>query len=292
MRILNYSPGADRGGVGHLLKRAFDAHTDWDYRQVARSVNYIHYPRDLARADPLTFDVVHANNRIGSLPLMPTVVHYHGTGFRANAGRFLNEQRARGAAGLASTLDLWLLAPDELTWCPAPYDLDWLMSHRAPVDDGVLRVGHSPTRRAIKSTDGLIAAVKRLRREVNVELVLTERKTWAECLSRKGTVDVYFDQVILGYGSNAIEAWGMGLPVICGGAPGTLAEMRSRFGELPFYEATEDTIYEALVAMADPAVRATWSERGLAHVQRFHDAAAVVELLKPIYRAAHDARTL
>ena len=36
---------------------------------------------------------------------------------------------------------------------------------------------------------------------------------------RKGRADVFVDQMILGYGCNAIEAWGMGIPVIAGVDP-------------------------------------------------------------------------
>lgn len=288
MRVLNYSHGADTGGVGHLIKRAFDRHSDWIYRQACRTVNYIGYPRDTTtnRTKPETFDVLHANNAFKTLPVMPSVIHYHGTQFRRQPDFFLPEQKRRKAVGLVSTLDLWLMDPPNLEWLPAPYDIEWLQTFRQPVGDGVFRVAHAPTDRGIKSTDPLIQAVDRLSKEIPVELVLVERANWQKCLARKGTADVYFDQVLLGYGNNAIEAWGMGIPVIAGGQPDTLAEMRNRFGDLPFYEATEETIYDALKVLADETTRAEWSRRGLAHVERFHDDAQVVAQLEPIYLRA------
>jgi hypothetical protein len=78
---------------------------------------------------------------------------------------------------------------------------------------------------------------------------------------------------------------------VCGAQPDTLAEMRNRFGVLPFYEATEDTIYEALAELADPATRAEFGERGRAHVERFHSQQAVVELMEPIYQSVLEGFT-
>jgi glycosyltransferase involved in cell wall biosynthesis len=182
---------------------------------------------------------------------------------------------------LVSTIDL--LVADDLTWLPSPHDLEWLPTFRAPIDDGVYRIGHAPTNRAIKSTEALIAASRRLSEEMPVELVIGEKLSWHNTLALKGTVDVFFDQVILGYGNNAIEAWGMGIPVIAGGAPDTLAKMWSIFGELPFYQATEDTIYEALRALADPKTRKEWAERGRRFVERFHAYPVVVDELEAIY---------
>lgn len=286
MRVLNYSHGADTGGVGHLLKAAFDRHSDIEYRQACRTLNYIGYPRDLPvqKVRVSDFDVVHANIRIGDLPRMPTVVHYHGTPFRRDPKTRLKEQRRRGAVGVVSTLDLWLKSPKYLEWLPTPYNLDWLASMRTRVDDGVYRIAHAPTQRGIKSTGAFLAAVDRLAREMPVETILIEKTPWTACLRTKARADVYYDQVTLGYGNNAIEAWGMGIPVVAGAQPDTLTEMGNRFGVLPFYEATEDTIYEALRDLADPAVRADYTRRGRRHVERWHADDRVVAMLEPIYR--------
>lgn len=153
----------------------------------------------------------------------------------------------------------------------------------------MVKVVSAPTARRIKSTDALEAAVERLRSEGHeVELDVIEKVSWAECLQRKASADIYFDQVQLGYGCNAIEAWGMGIPVIAGGAPATLAEMRSRFGgRLPFYEATEQTIYDALLEMIlSPDLRSEFGERGLEHVRQFHDERVVVQQLQDVYHRA------
>src|SRR6185369_16504535 len=124
--------------------------------------------------------------------------------FRLHGPAMLAEQRRRRAIGLAATLDLYLMAPDDLTWAPALYDLDWLASLRSPIDDGILRIAHAPTNRTIKGTDAFLAAAERLGRELPVEVILVERQSWYSCLHAKAIADIYFDQVALGYGNNAI----------------------------------------------------------------------------------------
>lgn len=298
MRVLNVST-RDTGGTGRNAAIAFNRYAPgWTYHAVKRnerptSANWLDYPVHTswaeARALAKEADVFHVNNTLKAARLLgvlhrPLVWHHHGTMFRTHTQRFLEVQRDLKAVGLASTLDLWLLAPDELEWLPAPYDLDWLASLRKPADEGRLRICHAPTNRGVKSTGAFLAAVKKLRREVPVELVLIERQPWKRCLELKGTCDIYFDQVILGYGNNSIEAWGMGVPVIAGAASDTLTEMERRFGSLPFVLADEGSIYDALVSLVEPEARATWAKRGLEHVRQWHADHVVVPQLQDIYR--------
>ena len=150
-----------------------------------------------------------------------------------------------------------------------------------------MRIAHAPTDRGIKSTAAFLEATEQLKAEGHpIEVDLIEGVPWSECLARKAKADVYFDQVKLGYGNNAIEAWGMGIPVIAGAAPATQAEMVRRFGDLPFYNATEATLYDALRAMLNPSIRELYAHRGLMHVRKYHDERVVVEQLKDVYRRA------
>jgi hypothetical protein len=270
--------------------------------------NYIGYPADLPWDIRLLqdwwvhSDVIHLSHEFYRLrkierlrlPTRPKVIHYHGTGYRERADDLIRHQRAHRAIGLVATLDLWLLNPDETEWLPCPYRLDALPK---PVErarrPGTVKVAHAPTARKIKSTEPFLHAVQRLQSEgYDLELDLIEGVSWAECLQRKSSADIYFDQTILGYGNNAIEAWGMGIPVIAGASEKTLAEMRRRFSnELPFYQASEAGIYDALKAMLEsPDLRAEYGEKGLSHVRRFHDQRVVVEQLKDVYQRAVDGR--
>ena len=304
MNILSFVMGSDPAGISSGIAQAFRNETGWQVRSLTSKQNYIAYPPDLPWDNPTintywqAADVVHLHHGFVSADRLvwgysgrrlrhkPYVVTFHGTGFREQPEGHLNQLRDRGAVGLTSTLDLYLMAPTVLEWLPAPVDVEALSKMREPTDK--VLICHAPTNRQIKSTDLLIKAVKRLQDEGHeVELDLIEHRPWAECLERKAKADIYFDQVILGYGCNALEAWGMGIPVIAGAQDETLDEMERRFGHLPFYHATEETIYEALKELVEsPELRARYGKIGFDYVKRFHDYPVVVAQLKGIYQRA------
>lgn len=316
MRVLNLSLGQDTGGQQGRLLKAFRKHAPgWEYDSVTTTTTF--YPiehrynaREVAVDLFPNADVVHINNELRYAQRFerrgrhrrPYVLHHHGTMYRTNPARHLEEARRRGALSIVSTLDLQAIAPDETEWLPAPYDLDELAALRAELyeESDTLRVAHAPTNRAIKSTDALVAAVDRLRNEgADITLDVIEKVNNAECIRRKAQADVFVDQVILGYGCNAIEAWGLGLPVIAGvdveQGPRLIRQpipkdtrdlMLATWGKLPFYEATEATLYDALTAMLDAKVRARYAKRGLAHVRRWHAFPVVVKAAQDIYRRA------
>jgi hypothetical protein len=289
---LSIHAGADTGGCGQGLAGAFRRYPQENltFRSIVRSTNYINYPQDLnwsyAREMTRRADLYHFHNGTATRKVVrgqpkPFVLHQHGTSYREDPERWNTEVRSSKvpAAQVVSTLDLLDLGPN--TWIPQVLDIDWAAKFRAPQPGRRLRVGHAPTDRAIKSTDAFLAACDRL----DVEPVLIERSSWMNCLKVKGTIDVFFDQVTLGYGNNAIEAWAMGIPVIAGGAPETLAKMRATFGgDLPFIEATESTIADAIRLLMDEPARLEWGKRGHDHAVRWHDGRESVERLSRIYR--------
>jgi hypothetical protein len=286
VRVLSIHKGADTAGIGWLLTLAFARlSTDVRLRSAVRRSNYIDYPHDLpwtaAAAEWARADVVHLHNTLGTWRLMgadrPVLLHHHGTYYRENAAALNKAVADLGGRAVVSTLDL-LGFGDDLTWIPAPFDLDWLAGFRKP-QGGRLRVGHAPTDRGVKSTEAFLAACRRL----DVEPVLIERRAWRDCLAIKGTCDVLFDQVRLGYGHNAIEAWGMGIPVIAGADDVTEDRMVATFGGLPFYPATEATIDGAIRDMMRPDVREEFAACGLDHVRRWHDGRATVDVLTALY---------
>lgn len=305
LTILNVHAGKDTAGQGIRAKEAFERHApEWRYRTMNRATafTYLQYPKATdwndyrARVWWEQSDVIHLHNNFQTFRMIrgsarALVIHHHGTELREHVDERLTEQRRLGAIGICSTLDLHLLAPDEIEWLPAPYDLDFLAAHRRPHGRPMVRIAHAPTNRQIKSTEAFLAACERLIAEGHrVEVDLIEQTAWADCLRRKGTADIFFDQAILGYGCNSIEAWGMGLPVVCGAAPETEAEYRRRFGALPYYRTTPDTIFEALRDLVlDAALRAKYGRIGLEHARRFHDERLVVERYQRIYHRAAGA---
>ena len=307
MNVLSFTMGSATGGVPRAIAHAFRGVPGWDVRSLVSMVNYIDYPQDLewTRDNILEYwtkaDVVHLHHGFMSADKLvqgryarkrlnhkPYLVEYHGTIFRNNARACVNELRHRGAIGCVSTLDLYLLAPNDVEWLPQPQDVEALSHMRQPRDDGRILIAHAPTNREIKSTSLFLDAVKRLQDEgYPVDLDLIEHRPWAECLERKAKADIFYDQVILGYGCNALEAWGMGIPVVAGAQDDTLDEMERRFGHLPFYHATEETIYDALKELVEsPELRERYGQIGHDYVRKYHDEPVVVEQLKRLYQRA------
>jgi hypothetical protein len=318
MKVLILSNGEDAGGVGIGIKRAFDKHAPgWEVRCVRRTENYIRYPTDITwlpkdgatgrevRRLAAEADVLHLMQKWWSEDDLPgytrkaKVIHHHGTIFRRNPASMIAATRRFGAVAVAGTLDLVLLDPGGIEWLPAPYDLEALARLKASAPKRPkLRIAHAPTNLGGKSTAYFREAAAKLAREFDVEVDVITHVSWKECLMRKALADVYFDQVLTGYGNNAIESWGMGLPVIAGadakvaiekGHPiplNTLDEMRERWGALPFLNATEDGIYDALVAMVTTQTREAFAQIGRSHAEHWHDEQAVVKRLQTIYRRA------
>lgn len=304
MRVLSIHAGADTGGCSWGLAGAFErAGGPVTFDSVIRGKNYIDYPRrnGWERAGKLwdAADIVHLHNTTRTRDLMvraghaakPFVLHHHGTQYRDNYERMNRDLRRLGKAGMArtvvATLDLLQQGPG-IPWSPAAHDLDALAKHRKRVKgtigkDRPIRIGHAPTNREIKSTEAFLRACEKLGETFPVEVVLIEGAPWVDCLAAKGTCDVYFDQVGLGYGNNAIEAWAMGIPVVCGAQDFTLEEMTRRFGALPFKLADEGTIYAALLDLCDTKVRSEYARRGKAHVKRWHDGTETVRVLTDVY---------
>jgi hypothetical protein len=249
VKVFSYSPFDDVGAFGYRMASAFDQHgpDGWEYRAVRGAPSYLQFPAHDEWHWPSIVrwwdeaDVVHVHDHIPTVGQpRPIVVTFHGTGFRETPTDHLRLAAAANARPLVSTLDLYLLAPDDVTWCPQVDDLDALALHRIPTE-GPLRIGHAPTNRLLKSTDLFLAACERLAADIPLEVVLIEGLPWSEALALKGTCDIIFDQTAYGYGGNAIEAWAMSIPVVCGAPEATLTEYQRRFGHLPFVLAEPST---------------------------------------------------
>jgi hypothetical protein len=261
----------------------------------------------------------HAYNRLRMHRLRkPALLHHHGTLFRNHPDGLLLAARQFHMLQCVSTIDLQRRAPDLLHWLPTAYDLDALMAIREQVmgkrpkvprvdrsfgsewepqpqrDPSIVRIVSCPTNREIKSTDALEAAVSQLQAEgLPVELVIVTGRPWAESLAVKATADVYFDQVGLGYGCNAVEAWGMGIPVVAGADSWTLARMRKEWNlrgnaPLPFFPATEATIGDAIRALVQggPDYREEWADTGYRHAATYHAEKPALARLAELYGMA------
>ena len=311
MRILNLSLGQDTGGQQMRLQDAWPLYyPDDEYLSVTAAHTF--YPikhrlnYNALRQQWKDAEVLHVHNNPAYLKrfrMFDTtgkgiLITFHGTAYRARPAYLLEQAKQYGALPVVTTIDLWALNPTETEWIPQAYQLHELQSYRDPINDGIFRIAHAPTNRPIKGTNHLIAAVERLQKEGHlVELDIIERRPNAECLTRKGKADLYVDQLVLGYGCNAVEAWGMGIPVIAGVdaehapniirqiiPPDTRDRMLQQWGSLPFMEATAESLYDRILQMiTEPGTRKLWAEKGYRHFLGFHEALGATQRLRDAY---------
>jgi hypothetical protein len=288
-----FQAASERYGILNIRSAHRSAHM---YQSMPADIVWDRRTEGLVRQLALDADILHLNNswrpwqrlRLGIRK--PLLLHHHGSLFRQDPKGMLQQARNLRATQAVSTVDLMYAAPDLLHWLPTAYDIDGLVEfgrqHREPHEG--IRVVSAPTNREWKSTPALEAAITKLQADgLDIELVLIEGRPWAECMAIKASADIYFDQVKLGYGCNAVEAWGMGIPVIAGAEPWTIRKMTQLWGSIPFYQATEETIGEAIAALAtNKRLRTKWAKAGMTHVRTYHDELPALRRLAELYHLA------
>ena len=168
---------------------------------------------------------------------------------------------------------------------PAIVLTDWQPSPTEPGD--VLRVAHAPSKRAVKGTDAVLAAVESLQaRGAPIELDLIEGVPNREARLRYAAADVVVDQLRIGwYGMLAIESMALAKPVVVHLDEEAAAETEEAFGiELPLIRATESTLEDVLAGLVD--VRASLPElgrRSREYVERVHAHTVVARQILEIY---------
>lgn len=233
--------------------------------------------RDLIRAaDVIHFHILADEElHVGPLrvgdhvrPSTELVHHHHGhPDFRANPAKYRTKYALTGRRTLVSTPDLLHLLPDAV-WIP----------NSVPIDEPLLKpihgervfspvvVSHSPTRRDLKNTDELLAAVARLAtRGVPIRVELLENLRHVECLERKRHSDVSFDHLQGYFGMSSLEALAQGITTIAGIDAWNEHAIRDFFGcdSLPWVVVRDVAALEPTLERlaTDPAERA---ERGAA----------------------------
>jgi hypothetical protein len=195
-----------------------------------------------------------------------------------------------GARQIVSTVDLLLSVPEghAARWMPQVVDtarLEALRTACRPEDGARVVITHAPTNHMIKGTRYVVAARRALRKRADV--IIIEGKPHLICLVMKASSHIFVDQLLLGYGNNAIEAWAMDLPVIAGATPAILAKMDQEYGgQLPFLLASRETLLDRLLDLIDdPELRAAWAATGRDHVRRWHEPDAWAARAREIYAA-------
>jgi glycosyltransferase involved in cell wall biosynthesis len=293
MNILILADG-DWSGAGYALFEAINQHTDHTARQVAYQRNYLDYDCDVFKPTDAELreliewaDVVNIHD--GNDWLIPSgaphklsFVTYHGSQYRARWPHYNVLDRGRQRISTALNLDLVMLGP---RWLPRP--IPNLGTKHKRSNNGVFRVAHAPTNRGVKDTETVIGALDALD---GVELVLIEGVSNAECIQRKAECDLLVEEFQLGYGTNALENWAMGIPVIAHALPGILAYMKRELGELPFVDTPLENLRETVTMLRDD--RKAYSDakrKGRRYWRKYHAPKVVAKRFIEICEETIDA---
>ena len=168
---------------------------------------------------------------------------------------------------------------------PAIVLTDWQPASVQPGD--VLRVAHAPSKRRVKGTETVLAAVDALRaRGVPVELDLIEGVPNREARLRYAAADVVIDQLKIGwYGMLAIESMALGKPVVVHLDEEAAAETEEAFGlELPLVRAGENDLEKVLAGLVEARESLPdLGRRSREYVERVHSHTTVARRILEIY---------
>ena len=290
MRILQLAT-VDNGGATWFYKDALDQHTEHETRAVRTYQGWLQYPGDVIAPTTKRIaslykwaDVIHLHDEAGILikefEPKPTVITYHGTRYRAAPEQYNDRCRERGWLLTVSTLDLTEWGG---RWVPTPRrDVS---GDYNPAKEFV--VVHAPTCRDRKRTELIIEAVNQAK---GCKLRLIEGVPYRKCMQRKARGSLLIDGW-LGYGSNAVEAWALGMPVISG-APGELDQMMiTAWGYLPFQWAWPNRLHltQLLESLREePDLLEETRNVGRSHYLAYHHPYHVAQRLVGFYQEARE----
>lgn len=141
------------------------------------------------------------------------------------------------------------------------------------------RIAHSPTRREIKGTNDLLAAVDYLvmHEGLPIEVVLIENMDHGEALKLKASCDATFDSFWLGMQGSGMEAASMMQVVIAGDETAAAEAAALNEGVIPwtFANNKEELVTVLRNLLRDPSYWASEALRVHEYVKRVHDYLAV-----------------
>lgn len=162
---------------------------------------------------------------------------------------------------------------------------DWTPSPTEPGE--ALRIAHAPSKRAVKGTEAVLAAVETLRaRGAPIELDLIEGVPHREARLRYANADLIVDQLRVGwYGMFAIESMALAKPVVVHLDEEAAAETEEAFGlELPLVPADENSLEDVLAGLVERRRELpVLGRRSREYVERVHAHTAVAQRVLEIY---------
>jgi glycosyltransferase involved in cell wall biosynthesis len=211
-----------------------------------------------------------------------TVIHHHGTMLREASDWYRVMDARYAALQLVSNFELLTYVPSA-KWLPNPMPTAYYRDLRAAeyparvTPPGLLAVGHSPSKRALKGTDVFLDVMERLKREgVPVWPCLIEGVSHDQAMRLKARCDLFFDSFWLGIQCSGLEAGAMGIPVIAGDET-VRDRYREHLGQEPYVFANDgEQLFEVIRRLAlDEAWRTQAGQEIARYVRDVHDEAAV-----------------
>ena len=164
--------------------------------------------------------------------------------------------------------------------------------HVGVSDNAVPVIVHAPSRRGVKGTRALLAALDELRAEgVHFELRLVENLANEEAKAVYRSADIIVDQLRIGwYGVLAVEAFALGKPVVAY----IRDDLWARHGDrLPVWNANPLTIKERLRELiGDLPARRRLAAAARGYFEQVHSAVTIARMLADIYATETEPRAL
>ncbi len=155
--------------------------------------------------------------------------------------------------------------------------------------NGVVKIAHCPNHRGFKGTEFLLESVKILKQEgLNIELVLYEGVKNKELLKSISEVDILCEQLIFGYGFNAIEGMAVGLPVLTNLENEEYTSIFRRYSflnECPILSASPESLKDQLrLLITNPELRKELGQLGRRYVEKYHSYKAAQYMFTNIFK--------
>jgi hypothetical protein len=148
----------------------------------------------------------------------------------------------------------------------------------------IIRIVHSPTNRFVKGTEFVIDAVEKVKKKMNVELIVLESLPREKVIELKSNFQIAIDQIGnrggTGYGINSLETLSMGIP--------TITDMNMGFDswlpENPFVVADKFNLHEKLIELIEN-IRQKRVNRGRLRrwVEKYHSYQSVFDKMEGLY---------
>lgn len=176
---------------------------------------------------------------------------------------------------------------DGADFLPLAIDLSSYKFMPLPMQD-VIKIMHAPTCRLNKGTAFIIKAIEKLQTEgFCIEFMLCEEIAHSELREKYYECDIFIDQVLMGYGTAAIEAMACGRPTVSYLREGLFSDELFP-GGIPIINGSRDTIYSVLKEMLlsrDDLPRIGAESRRF--VELNHDVTVLAERLERMYKQLH-----